>query len=423
MIFGIGKKDKNKIYIYEQLKKYYGYDSFRRGQYEVVENIVNGKDVLAVMATGSGKSLCYILPSLMAEGITLVISPLLALAKNQVDILVSMGIKAAYINSLLTERQIDIVFENSKKGMYKIIYVSPERLLTKRFIDFASNVNIYMVAVDEAHCISQWGNDFRPSYAKISDFIKKLPKRPIVSAFTATADKSVKNDIIKSLKLKKPFVITAGFNRKNLFFSVYKPIDKKQFIINYLRKNPDKSGIIYCTTRKNTEELCDFINRNGCFAAAYHAGMDSETRKNNQNDFICGKTKVIVATNAFGMGLDKTDVRFVINYNIPANIEEYYQEAGRAGRDGKYAECILLYHYKDVRIIKRFIKRSNSQDKKYIKNEYEKLRIMEQYALSDKVCQRKKLLGYFGEKLIDVCDNCGVCCGNVLGKYYRDRAD
>ena len=402
--------------IHNILKKYYGYDSFRNGQEDIINSLISGKDTLAVMPTGAGKSVCYQIPALCLDGITLVISPLISLMQDQVRTLISMGIRGAYLNSSLTPRQIELAVQNAKKGVYKIIYVAPERLETPSFLDFACNQNIPLIAVDEAHCISQWGHDFRPSYTRIADFIEKLPKRPVIAAFTATATSIVKSDIIQQLELKEPFSMSLGFDRQNLYFGVYTPVNKTQFLINYIKKNPDKSGIVYCQTRKFVDEIANTLQENNISALPYHAGMSDEDRAANQNSFIYGKVNVIVATNAFGMGINKPDVRYVIHYNMPFNIEDYYQQAGRAGRDGEPAECLLLYCSRDVKINEFLIRKSGDNEdldpvelKKHIEIQLEKLKLMTYYSASTTTCLRKRILNYFGEKYIPPCNNCSYC--------------
>lgn len=326
--------------INQTLKHYFGYDSLRKGQSELIEGILQGKDVLGIMPTGAGKSLCYQLPALMLEGTTIVVSPLISLMTDQVKALNQAGVHAAYINSSLTENQIRTALSYAEQGRYKIIYVAPERLNTPRFLEFACKGQISMLTVDEAHCISQWGQDFRPSYLEIEDFLVKLPKRPIVSAFTATATERVKNDIIKSLSLENPVTMVTGFDRPNLFFSVVARKGGRETdnsIINYVKKHEDESGIIYCATKKNVDNLHALLLQYGIQAGRYHAGMSLEERKKNQDDFTYDRIRVMVATNAFGMGIDKSNVRYVLHYNMPQSLEYYYQEAGRAGRDGEEA--------------------------------------------------------------------------------------
>ncbi len=398
------------------LKTFYGYDCFRKGQEEVIENILNHNDCVAIMPTGSGKSLCYQIPAIAFEGITLVISPLISLMKDQVADLNQMGIRAAYLNSSLNERQQAKAIANAKKGMYKIIYVAPERLNLRSFLEFTKEVRIDFIAVDEAHCISQWGHDFRTSYLKIPQFLEKLNNRPVLAAFTATATQQVKEDIIQRLNLDNPFSITTGFDRKNLFFSVFKPIDKMAFVFRYLNKNKDKSGIIYCSTRKQVDEVTKALKVKGINAQRYHAGLSDEERNKNQDDFIFDNVKVIVATNAFGMGIDKSNVSFVINYNMPMSIEQYYQEAGRAGRDGSNADCILLYSKSDVQTA-RFLIQTRIDDADNLdenekvslkEKEEEKLKMMTFYSTT-KRCLRYFILDYFGEKPKYRCNNCSNC--------------
>ena len=331
------------------LKQYFGYDEFRQGQEQLIEAALNGQDVLGIMPTGAGKSLCFQIPALMMDGITLVISPLISLMKDQVGTLNQAGIHAAFLNSSLTQGQYHTALKYAMQGRYKIIYVAPERLETEGFINFALNsgVKISMLAVDEAHCVSQWGQDFRPSYLKILEFLKKLPYRPVLTAYTATATAEVRDDIMDILNLRDPFVLTTGFDRENLYYAVKRPRDKYRELLSYLKekeeKMPGSSGIIYCLSRKNVEEVCYQLREDGFSVTRYHAGLSDEERKENQEDFIYDRKQVMVATNAFGMGIDKPDVRFVVHYNMPKNMESYYQEAGRAGRDGEPAECILYY--------------------------------------------------------------------------------
>ena len=340
---------------HEILKNYFGYDSFREGQEDLIDAILKGQDVLGIMPTGAGKSLCYQVPALMLPGITLVISPLISLMKDQVQALNQAGVHAAYLNSSLTERQMTKALQLAAQGQYKIIYVAPERLETWEFLNFASRVAVSMVTVDEAHCISQWGQDFRPSYLKIVSFIRQLPQRPVVSAFTATATETVKNDICAVLQLENPKVMVTGFDRQNLYFGVETPPSKDVFTLNYVRQHDRDSGVIYCATRKNVDQLYEKLRKEKVPVTRYHAGLSAQERQKNQDDFIYDRRPVIVATNAFGMGIDKSDVRYVIHYNMPQSLENYYQEAGRAGRDGEPAECILLFSPQDIMIGKFLI--------------------------------------------------------------------
>ncbi|NEZ46966.1 DNA helicase RecQ [Clostridium niameyense] len=390
------------------LKKYFGYNEFRKSQESVIKSILHKNDTVAIMPTGAGKSICYQLPAMLLEGITIVISPLISLMKDQVDSLKEIGVDATYINSSLTGIEVQERIFNAKMGLYKLIYIAPERLDSENFINNLNDLNISLVAVDEAHCVSQWGHDFRPSYTRISIFINKLNKRPIVSAFTATATETVRKDILSLLVLKSPKVFVTGFDRENLKFEVIKGEDKEKFIFDYLNNNEGKVGIIYTSTRKEAESLYNKLIYKQYKARVYHAGLSDGDRKKAQEDFAFDNVDIIVATNAFGMGIDKSNVRFVIHYNIPKNMEAYYQEAGRAGRDGEPSECILLFSPKDIQIQKYFIDESYlSQERK--NNEYNKLRIMVDYCYTSK-CLRSYILNYFGDKnIMDKCDNCSNC--------------
>ena len=402
---------------YEILKHYFGYDTFRDGQEKLIHAILEGRDVLGIMPTGAGKSLCYQIPALMMGGITLVISPLISLMKDQVSNLNQAGILAAYLNSSLTPGQYRKVLELARMGRYPIIYVAPERLITEDFLRFALDpqVNISMVAVDEAHCVSQWGQDFRPSYLKIVDFIKRLPKRPVVSAFTATATAEVRDDIIDILMLQEPEVLTTGFDRTNLYFGVQTPKDRYQALVELLEQHKSESGIVYCLTRKIVEEVCEKLIKEGFSVTRYHAGLSDAERKHNQEEFIYDNVRIMVATNAFGMGIDKSNVRFVIHYNMPKNMESYYQEAGRAGRDGEPAECILLYGGQDVITNQFFI--DHNQDNEALdpmtrqlvmERDRERLRKMTFYCFTHD-CLREYILKYFGEYGKSYCGNCLNC--------------
>ncbi len=396
------------------LKQYFGYDSYKPGQESIIESILAGQDVLGIMPTGAGKSVCYQVPALLLPGITVVISPLISLMQDQVKALNEAGIHAGYINSSLTEGQITKVYELASLGTYKILYVAPERLETDAFYLFSQRVDISMVTVDEAHCISQWGQDFRPSYLNITDFIRNLSKRPVISAFTATATEEVKTDIVCVLSLNEPNVVVTGFNRENLYFSVETMKQKDAFVVDYIDKHPNDSGIIYCATRKNVDELYELLRGKGVPAAKYHAGMGNEERKRHQNDFIYDRLPVIVATNAFGMGIDKSNVRYVIHYNMPQSMENYYQEAGRAGRDGESAQCILLFAPKDVRIDQFLLEHKEfkdvpPEDIELIKQrDVRRLQVMERYCRTTG-CLRNYILNYFGERTEGPCDNCGNC--------------
>ena len=398
------------------LKQYFGYDSFRKGQSDIIEAILQGQDALAIMPTGAGKSLCYQVPALLLPGITIVISPLISLMQDQVKSLNEAGINAAYINSTLSESQMYKALDYAANGKYKIIYVAPERLETMSFITFAKKADISMVTIDEAHCISQWGQDFRPSYLKIVDFIDSLSERPVVSAFTATATSEVKTDIECILKLKDPRVVVTGFDRKNLYYSVEHLSGKKKdaYIAGYIKEHMDESGIIYCATRKNVDKLYDELGSLGISVTKYHAGLDNETRKQNQDDFIYDRVQVVIATNAFGMGIDKSNVRYVIHYNMPQSMENYYQEAGRAGRDGGESQCIMLFSAQDV-IIDKFLLDSKEfdgveeEDRSVIRErDLHRLHTMEMYCKTTE-CLRNYILSYFGEKIGEPCGNCGNC--------------
>ena len=399
----------------EVLKTYFGYDSFRKGQKEIVDSILSGRDALAIMPTGAGKSLCYQVPAMLLPGVTLVISPLISLMQDQVKSLNEAGIHAAFINSSLTETQISKALGLALRGTYKIIYVAPERLESGAFLQFALQGQISMVTVDEAHCISQWGQDFRPGYLKIVDFIERLPRRPVVSAFTATATEEVKEDIACVLKLENPNVVVTGFDRENLYYRVEHLSGKQKdgFVADYIEKHPDESGIIYCATRKNVDSLYEALFKRGVPVTGYHAGMDGGVRKKNQEDFIYDRTPVIVATNAFGMGIDKSNVRFVIHYNMPQSMENYYQEAGRAGRDGERAQCILLFSSQDVMINRLLLDNKGlageEENAELIRQrDLRRLRVMEDYCRTTS-CLRNYILEYFGERTGTPCDNCGNC--------------
>lgn len=402
--------------INQTLKQYFGYDSFRTGQEELINGILAGHDVLGIMPTGAGKSLCYQLPALMLKGITLVISPLISLMSDQVKALNQAGVHAAYINSSLTENQIRMALSYASQGRYKIIYVAPERLNTPRFLDFACNADISMLTVDEAHCISQWGQDFRPSYLEIAGFLTRLPRRPIVSAFTATATERVKNDIVASLGLNNPVTMVTGFDRPNLFFRVVTRkggSQKDNSIINYVKKHEDESGIIYCATKKNVDKLYTLLNEQGISAGRYHAGLSNDERKQNQEDFTYDRIRVMVATNAFGMGIDKSNVRYVLHYNMPQSLEYYYQEAGRAGRDGEEAECVLFFSKQDIMINKFLLQNKASagdvaSDMQKTANDQRKLQQMINYCETDK-CLREFILSYFGDTTPCICNKCSNC--------------
>ena len=398
----------------EALKAVFGYDSFRPGQEAVINAILEGRDILAVMPTGAGKSLCYQVPAMLLSGITLVISPLISLMQDQVKALNEAGVDAAFINSSLSEKEFNYTFKNAYKGHYKIIYVAPERLMSEGFISFAKSVEISMVTVDEAHCISQWGQDFRPSYMDIAEFINILDKRPIISAFTATATQNVREDIICSLGLSNPYFLVTGFDRENLFFQVDKPHNKERFILDFIERHRGESGIIYCATRKNVDSLYTLLRKQHISVGKYHAGMSNEERKQMQNDFVFDYTSIVIATNAFGMGIDKSNIRFVIHYNMPSSMENYYQEAGRAGRDGLNSECILLFSPQDIIINRFLLEHKDFSDIDPIdamtirERDIKRLQIMEGYCYTTE-CLRNYILKYFGEDPKKPCDDCGNC--------------
>ena len=409
------RAEKNKMTKYEVLKKYFGYDSFREGQEMLVDALLNGQDVLGIMPTGAGKSLCYQIPALLLPGITLVVSPLISLMKDQVSTLNQAGIHAAFLNSSLSAAQYRKALGFAMEGRYKIIYVAPERLLTPEFLCAVQSMEISMISVDEAHCISQWGQDFRPSYLKITEFVEQLPARPVIGAFTATATKEVRDDIEALLSLRDPVRLVTGFDRKNLKFTVQQPKDKFAAVESFLAEHEADCGIIYCLTRKNVEEVCEKLEQKGYSVTRYHAGLSDLERKENQEDFIYDRKQIMVATNAFGMGIDKSNVRYVIHYNMPKNMESYYQEAGRAGRDGEPSECILYYEPRDVRTNRLFIENGeenselDEETRKIVKErDLERLKQMTFYCFTSE-CLRQYILNYFGEKSSSYCGNCLNC--------------
>ena len=400
---------------FQVLKHNFGYDSFLEGQEALIDAILSGRDCLGVMPTGAGKSICYQLPALLMDGITLVVSPLISLMKDQVEALKQAGVRAAYLNSSLTERQSRIALDNARLGHYKMIYIAPERLETDSFRAFAQNADIAMVTVDESHCISQWGQDFRPSYLSISRFVESLPRRPVLSAFTATATAEVREDISVRLRLDAPYILVTGFDRKNLFFEVQKATDKDAALLRFLSGKKEESGIIYCATRNAAEEVCGLLCEHGFSALRYHAGLSDDERRQHQDDFIYDRAKVIVATNAFGMGIDKSNVRYVAHYNMPKNIESYYQEAGRAGRDGNPASCLLLYSGQDVRTGLYLIENSrdavceDAESERLLKErDRKRLKDMTFYCHTSD-CLRGYILRYFGEYPPVYCGACANC--------------
>ena len=402
---------------YQVLRHYFGHDSFRPGQEAMIDALIAGRDALGVMPTGAGKSMCYQIPALVREGVTLVISPLISLMKDQVAALRNAGVPAAYLNSSLTPSQLELATERACQGMYRIIYVAPERLEAPSFQRFAMHAKIALIAVDEAHCVSQWGQDFRPNYLRIAAFIASLPVRPPVGAFTATATQRVRQDVIRLLALNNPAETVTGFDRPNLYFEVTRPDSRDAALLGILKMRRDQYGIVYCATRKTVEKVCDILNHEGILASAYHAGLPDEERQRAQEDFQYDRVNVMVATNAFGMGIDKSNVQYVIHYNMPKSMEAYYQEAGRAGRDGEPAECILLYNGSDIFTAKWMIQHSESNEE-LTADEQEQIRRQE-YARLDAMiayctgtgCRRQFILRYFGEQAPDRCGNCSDCCG------------
>ena len=402
----------------EILKTYYGYDAFRPGQEAMIDALLAGRDALAIMPTGAGKSVCYQVPALLLPGITLVVSPLVSLMRDQVTALVQMGVPAAFLNSTLTYRQYLLALDRARDGWYKIIYVAPERLETEGFRAFAQAADISLVAVDEAHCISQWGQDFRPSYLNIPDFVASLSKRPPIGAFTATATPEVRDDIRRLLQLERPAMVTTGFDRENLYFEVQEPRSKQTALLELVRSRPGKCGIVYCSTRRAVEDVCAFLQEEGISATRYHAGLDAEERRKNQEDFLFDRVQVMVATNAFGMGIDKSDVRYVIHYNMPKDLESYYQEAGRAGRDGAPSSCILLYSGQDVRTARFLIEHGEPREdldertlERLRERDLQRLRRMAGYC-GTRRCLRQYILEYFGERAPEHCDACYNCLHN-----------
>jgi len=394
----------------EVLKKVFGYSSFRKGQQEIIEAVTSGRDALGIMPTGAGKSLCYQIPAILGGGTAIIISPLISLMKDQVDALVQNGVSAASINSAVDWETASDIFREVRQGRVSLLYVAPERLEGGGFAEFLRSIEIGLVVIDEAHCVSQWGHDFRPSYLNIAPVIASLPKRPTVAAFTATATPEVRDDIISQLALREPFTLTTGFDRENLFFHVEHPADKNAALIQYVRQFPEVSGIVYASTRKNVESICERLRGHGINAVRYHAGLSDEERRRNQESFIYDRAPIMVATNAFGMGIDKSNVRYVIHYNMPSNLDAYYQEAGRAGRDGLPADCILFYGSRDIMTARFFIAQSPEETRPAA---YRKLQAMVDYCHTNN-CLRGYILSYFGESGVpEKCSACGNCTNEI----------
>ena len=415
----------------EILQKYYGYNSFKEGQYEIISNILNGVDTFCIMPTGGGKSVCYQIPALIFNGITLVISPLISLMKDQVDSINEIGLSAAYINSTQSLDEIKEILNNCYEGKVKLLYIAPERLESEYFNKMLRKLWISQVAVDEAHCVSMWGHDFRKSYRYILPFINSLRVRPVVTSFTATATKEVRKDILELLGLIQPYTYLGSFDRENLAIAVHKEEDKAEYVKDYIRAHEDESGIIYCATRKEVDALYYYLKERGLSIAKYHGGLKDDEKNYYQDEFLKDNYNVMIATNAFGMGIDKSNVRYIIHFSLCKNIESYYQEIGRGGRDGEKTECHLLYNRDDIRTLEYLIYTTVGNTRKEI--EIKKLQYMIDFCEYDK-CYRSYILEYFGDENVKpYCNNCSNCLSNeelrdftteaqmILSCVYRSR--